>query len=100
MLIFVSKPTGGANLRLEVELEDLVEALKIRIKDSEGYELEEITLVSGVIVLENDRSLNEYRLQNESTLTLVSRNELHQSSIITSSRYVLRFPESWKQNSF
>jgi len=70
MIVFVAN-LSGKKFRLEVEHNDSVLTLKKLVRDLEQYELEEIGLVIGAQVLENDRSLSDYRLQNESLVTLV-----------------------------
>ena len=61
----------GKKLRIEVKSQESVLTLKKQVQAVEGYLLEEIGLVFGGEVLENDRNMSDYRLQNESSLTLV-----------------------------
>ena len=61
----------GKKLRIEIEPQEFVLTLKKQVQAVEGYLLEEIGIVFGGDVLENDRIISDYRLQNESSLTLV-----------------------------
>ena len=47
-------------------------ALKRLVQDAEGYDIDLIGLEFAGKLLENDRTLADYHLQNESTLKLVS----------------------------
>ena len=71
MILFVVNLTGE-RLRIDVEQQDSVLTLKKRVQSAEGYELEEIGLVSAGQMLENDSNISDYHFQNESSLELVS----------------------------
>ena len=62
----------GQTLRLEVQPDDSVVALKQLVQHAERYEMDAIGLELCGKVLEDDRKISDYNLRNESTLTLVS----------------------------
>jgi hypothetical protein len=62
----------GQTLRLEVQPDDSVVALKQLVQHAERYEMDAIGLEFCGKVLENDLKISDYNLRNESTLTLVS----------------------------
>ena len=62
----------GETLRLDVDPGTSVIALKRLVQDAEGYKADTIGLEFAGRLLENDRTIGEYHLQNESTLKLVS----------------------------
>ena len=70
IVLYVANLTGE-RLRLDIDPKESVLAIKKQVQAVEGYHLEEIGLVLGAAVLENDRNISDYRLQNESLLTLV-----------------------------
>ena len=75
MIIQVVNITGKT-LRLDVEPGSSVIALKKQVQDAEGYKAEDtIGLEFAGQVLENDRTIADYHLQNDSTLKLVSTHK-------------------------
>jgi len=61
----------GQTIRLEVEPEASVLDLKLIVENTEHYKSDTIGLEFAGKLLENDRKLSDYHLQNESTLRLV-----------------------------
>ena len=62
----------GETLRLDVDPGTSVIALKRLVQDAEGYKADTIGLEFAGQLLENDHTIADYHLQNESTLKLVS----------------------------
>ena len=62
---------SGASFRLEVAYEYIVGTVKAKIQRRKGIPQDQQQLLFDGVLLENNRTLREYNVQNESTLTLV-----------------------------
>ena len=72
MQIFI-KTLAKKLLILEVEPTDKIEKIKSQLQGKKGVPPDELNLIFGGKYLEDDRTLIEYNIQNESTLDLSLR---------------------------
>lgn len=69
------KTLSGKTITIEVEEDsDKVINIKQKIKDKEGYEIDEQTITLGGKPLENEKLFKDYEVTSESTLWLSLRN--------------------------
>ncbi len=67
------KTLTGVTTTLEADYMDTIEVVKQKIKDKNGMPVNQQRLIWGGIQLENAKTLSDYRIEKESTLTLVAR---------------------------
>jgi hypothetical protein len=71
MQIFVKVVASGKTITLEVEPSDLIETVKDKIHEKEGFPPETFYLVYSGMTLEDGKMLADYNIQKEATLHLV-----------------------------
>ena len=59
----------------QIDQNSTIEELKLKIKDKEGYSIESQNLFINDKILENDKTLNHYNIQNDFILNLVINGE-------------------------
>ena len=72
MQLFVETPTGKS-ITLVVQASDTVRNVKDKIQDEEGIPFDQQCLLLAGKLLENERALKTYNIQNKSTLHLLLR---------------------------
>ena len=59
----------------QIDQNSTIEELKLKIKDKEGYSIESQNLFINDKILENDKTLNHYNIQNDFIVNLVINGE-------------------------
>jgi len=71
MHIFSKPMQTGKEILLDVQPDDSIEEVKMKIQDKEGIPLDQQCLIYALKELEGDCTLDGYHIQNESTLYLI-----------------------------